>query len=753
ITNAAQNTAEWATQKTISATVKEGMGGSGVAEVWYTPSGTDSVTGKVVMPLTSGSVYTSPIITVPKTYYVWSKDNAGNTTAPGVAVVVDKVKDVAPSAKPIPISTWANFQKIGSYEIAVIDGTEYALTPNAKYVQTAPVLSAPANTTYKTLPAFSGTYDGNNYVIDCANVVTWAHTVYDGIPMHSIFGYVTGTVKNIEINNVTMNVAANTNDRFTMVGAAIGKAENAAISNVTVNNANITVTANAAVDTIMFAGFILGQDAFGNNSNLCVKNSVMNVDVSKGLMVGGIAGEQFGNGTLTGNNVLTNNEMNVKANGNNWANSGGVIGAVTTGQVEGVKVIGGSLNLSGTVNTASQGGLIGASHIGADAKVLTLKNSSTENFDITRKSFVTSGGARMAGAVAEGTVHADNVHVKGGTIDISGDGVDEGSRSNRYNGGFGGCLIYDTKLTNCSTSANIVVNDPLAVDQSGGFAGIVDRDTAGTQKTFDNCRATGTISIGAGVKPYVVGGFFGCNSNYQEAVSATFKNCYTSTKISGGEQALNFGGFIGASFSTLSTYENNMWVKNFTTATKGVGNETAKTDGIDPLHVTPDLVENLGVGASQAITSVVAGGFAYADLSIKSGGEFAGVENGTNAAKAAVKGIKEGGTAMAEARFTKAGQTDITVPINITTVGAVSFIPIYTWEQFDAVGRGGKMTINGKEYTMAANASYKQMNDIAADKTSYVTKPTFTGVYDGGGYALDLKKINENGWQSAGPAA
>ncbi|MEG2361855.1 MAG: hypothetical protein RSB97_08515, partial [Christensenella sp.] len=271
---------------------------------------------------------------------------------------------------------------------------------------------------------------------------------------------------------------------------------------------------------------------------------------------------------------------------------------------------------------------------------------------------------------------------------------------------------------------------------------------------FDNCRATGTISIGTGVKPNSVGGFAAVNSNFEEAVPATIKNCYTSTKISGGEQSTNFGGFIGTNISrALTTYENNMWVKNFTTATKGVGNETAKTDGIDPLYVTPDLVENLSVGASQAITSVGAGGFAYADLSIKSGAEFIGIENGTNPKTAAIKCIKEGGTAKAEARFTKAGQSDIIIPVSVSTAGSFGFIPIYTWEQFDAVGRGGKMTINGKEYTMAANASYKQMNDIAADKTSYVTKPTFRGVYDGGGYALDLEKINENGWQSAGPAA
>ncbi|MEG1754497.1 MAG: hypothetical protein RR234_11345, partial [Christensenella sp.] len=81
ISNAAQNPVEWAKQKTISATVTDAAGGSGVAEVWYTPSGTDSTTGKVVMPLTSGSLYTSPSIILPQTYYIWAKDNVGSITA------------------------------------------------------------------------------------------------------------------------------------------------------------------------------------------------------------------------------------------------------------------------------------------------------------------------------------------------------------------------------------------------------------------------------------------------------------------------------------------------------------------------------------------------------------------------------------------------------------------------------------------------------------------------------------------------
>ncbi|MEF9864777.1 MAG: hypothetical protein RR777_07500, partial [Christensenellaceae bacterium] len=53
ITNAVQSPAEWARQKTISATVADAD--SGVTSAWYSTSGTDSSAGKVAMSRTSGT--------------------------------------------------------------------------------------------------------------------------------------------------------------------------------------------------------------------------------------------------------------------------------------------------------------------------------------------------------------------------------------------------------------------------------------------------------------------------------------------------------------------------------------------------------------------------------------------------------------------------------------------------------------------------------------------------------------------------
>ncbi|MEG2957937.1 MAG: hypothetical protein RR826_06695, partial [Christensenellaceae bacterium] len=126
-----------------SATVTDAAGGSGLAEVWYTQSGTDSATGKVVMPLTSGSIYKSPYITASKTYYVWARDNAGNITTPGVAVVVDKVDSVPPviaftqegiEDQKIRVRFTVKEVEAGASGVAV-ESVKYGIVPNDRNAQ------------------------------------------------------------------------------------------------------------------------------------------------------------------------------------------------------------------------------------------------------------------------------------------------------------------------------------------------------------------------------------------------------------------------------------------------------------------------------------------------------------------------------------------------------------------------------------------------------------------------------------------
>ncbi|MEG1474049.1 MAG: hypothetical protein RSC25_08015, partial [Christensenella sp.] len=429
--------------------------------------------------------------------------------------------------------------------------------------------------------------------------------------------------------------------------------------------------------------------------------------------------------------------------------AGGAFGAVnSTAAVDGIKVIGGSLNLSGTVLSSTQGGLIGASYRGADAKVSTLKNSSTENFDITRKSFVTSGWARMAGAVAEGVIHADNVHVKGGTIDISGDGVDAASRGNRFNGGFAGCVSGDTKLTNCSTSANTVVNDPLATDCLGGFLGVLNGTPQGVASVLDNCRATGTISIGAGVNHSPLGGFIGLISSYQDVIPRTIKNCYTSTKISGA-QAASLSGFVGrindAASASITTYENNMWVKNTTMAGSAVGGGAAVPTGIYEMSVTPlsNSITNLALNATSPLTATVPTYTGADAVQWKFGGWSKAASdtvvqliNPTSPTAASVRAMEDNKATSITAKFTRVGYEDINIPISVGTGGG--WIVVDTWEKFVQVGGGGAFPANGK-YIQTANIT-------APAGTAYTTKALFSGVYDGGGFSIDCAGIAKDKW-------
>ncbi|MEG1754030.1 MAG: hypothetical protein RR234_08970, partial [Christensenella sp.] len=106
------NAATWANSKTISATVTDNK--EGVRRVWYNTSATDPSKTSGEMPLTSGSTYTSDAFIVPSTFYVWAADNAGNTTATGVEIAVEKVDGVPPVISEVMHTTAGTKQRVSA---------------------------------------------------------------------------------------------------------------------------------------------------------------------------------------------------------------------------------------------------------------------------------------------------------------------------------------------------------------------------------------------------------------------------------------------------------------------------------------------------------------------------------------------------------------------------------------------------------------------------------------------------------------
>lgn len=89
ITQAKQNTADWAKEKTFSAKVSDE---SGVAEVFYSKYPDRAATGTAMTESPAGSgIYVSGTLSEAGVWYVYAKDANGNLTNPGVRVDVTEV--------------------------------------------------------------------------------------------------------------------------------------------------------------------------------------------------------------------------------------------------------------------------------------------------------------------------------------------------------------------------------------------------------------------------------------------------------------------------------------------------------------------------------------------------------------------------------------------------------------------------------------------------------------------------------------
>ena len=89
ITNAKQNTADWAMEKTFSAHVEDA---SGVAQVFYSKYPDRAATGTTMAESPAGSgTYVSGTLTEAGVWYVYARDAEGNLSNPGVRVDVTSV--------------------------------------------------------------------------------------------------------------------------------------------------------------------------------------------------------------------------------------------------------------------------------------------------------------------------------------------------------------------------------------------------------------------------------------------------------------------------------------------------------------------------------------------------------------------------------------------------------------------------------------------------------------------------------------
>lgn len=678
------------------------------------------------------------------------------------------------AADAIPIATWDHFTRIGSNEKVTIEGQEYTFAPDANYVQTVPVLKPdiaahPDQATYQTLPLFKGTYNGNNYTIDCTGITTWKPFIFEGgeeYPIYGLFGAADGaTFENINLTNMDMNIPTQawrvaglvgTVRHFTDIGGYTGAEKGSIFHNISLTDMDFTLaegtnhfgTLTANFGYLYKAG--LNPEA-GHSEAVGISGKNINISMgatSKGIYLGGLIGYANNNTTerdvmrdisLDGFKTMVNatggatpvgyNLSGVVANYGSDAVSGSpaILEQVRIKDV-GIKIVGDSSSISS----------IDTSGVAKTEKTLT-SDITAENVFIDLSEAAPAGSCSMSGVLNVGrdssfsNIAATDILMKAkNAAEISGIIC-------------AGGLSAKSEVDNVVKDAQIK-NVKIEIADGGGNAAVYAGGASGISAgSMDGVYVQGTINVASGTGN--VGGLIGSAENY----ASIYLNCTANVAVKTPE-AIKIGGFAGRSMKTgavltTGSFKNCVWVKNFTTAQNDFGAAAGANPlthaGISNISVTPGSIANLGDGQSQVITSTTGGDYAFGGLNIASGGDCISLENANDAAKATVKATKENGSAVVNATFKKEGAPDIVVPVSITTTGAQSFIPVYTWEQFDAVGRGGQVEINGKTYTMAANATYRQMNDIAATASNYVTKPTFSGTYDGANHTIDLKGISE----------
>ncbi len=156
ITDAAQSNADWAGEKTISATVKDNE--NKVNRVFYaTESGATSGT-----PMSAaGDVYTSPPIDKAGTYYIIAYDEMGNRSAQ--SVTVDKIDDIPPVVTGGAQSNadWASEKTISATAADNESGIDRVFYTREDGATSGTAMSASGDT--YTSPAI--TADGTYYIV------------------------------------------------------------------------------------------------------------------------------------------------------------------------------------------------------------------------------------------------------------------------------------------------------------------------------------------------------------------------------------------------------------------------------------------------------------------------------------------------------------------------------------------------------------------------------------------------------------
>lgn len=186
---------------------------------------------------------------------------------------------------------------------------------------------------------FKGTIDGGNYdgngnltgksKLQNVSVSAQSHA--------SVFGYVAGSIKNLDVENVNLTVVKDANGKFGIksVLAPVATRNEGSITNVAVSGAIFNL--ESGMNTVYIGGIVGENKGFSTKSNTgyisdCTSNVTINDATAKAFVIGGVTAEMNASSALTRNSAvvavknISTVDDGISANGATYFVLGGIAG-------------------------------------------------------------------------------------------------------------------------------------------------------------------------------------------------------------------------------------------------------------------------------------------------------------------------------------------------------------------------------------------------------------------------------------------
>lgn len=385
---------------------------------------------------------------------------------------------------------------------------------------------------------FIGEFDGQGYAISNFKITT-------GRAYVGLFGYNKGVIKNLGVENFTVNVSYSGN---VYAGGLVGYNSGSILNSYATGDVSATVTASYSY---AYAGGLVGYNNSGTITNCYAAGNVSATVSSRSYAyAGGLVGHNMGDIT---NSYATEDVSATATNSSvhfpNWVYAGGLVGnnggritnSYAMGDVRGSAVakyiyVGGLVGYNlgdimksyatGSVSASSYssneyaGGLVGYNSGDITISYATGSVSATASYS----SYAYAGG--LVGENYDGSI--TNCYATGN--------VSATAHYSAYSGGLVG-YNYTCNITNCYATGEVSANSPSSTFSSVYAGGLVGINYYGC---LTNCYATGKASAYCSEGDSSVGGLVGEND------SGSITNCYATGNVSAtADEYAYAGGLVG----------------------------------------------------------------------------------------------------------------------------------------------------------------------------------------------------------------